>query len=436
MKKILIVDDAKFMQKVTKDMLSHAYETVCASSGEEALALFEKEKPDMILTDLVMPGMTGLELQRVLQERYSERIPIMFMTADEREDSESRSFEGGAADYIRKPFNREVLLRRIGNIMRHVERIEGLKMVAETDPMTGLLNKACAQRVLGEACAKAAGVLMMVDLDSFKLVNDLYGHGMGDKVLIRFSEILRSVIRGSDIAGRMGGDEFIVFCRDIREEEIIAEKSRLINEALLASAKEFMGENMNIPLGASIGAVAVPDEGTDFSELYRKADKALYRVKQNGKHGYAFYGGKTAQADREKAEKATGSIESIRMILEERNRTKGAYETDLEHFRSVYRFVIRAIENSRRSVELSLFTLKSAAKTDSFGEALCNSLRRSDIYAKSGAKQFLVLLTDMEGADDRAIVERVLGNWEDAGNGTAADVEYESILIEGGKKPS
>lgn len=432
MKKILIVDDAVFMQKVTSEMLSQKYETVCASSGAEALELYEREKPDMILTDLIMPGMTGLELQQALQERYTERIPIMFMTADEREDNESRSFEGGAADYIRKPFKKDVLLRRVGNIMSHVERVEGLKAVAETAPMTGLLNKAYAQKVLTDVCARATGVLMMVDLDSFKLVNDLHGHGMGDKVLIRFAEILRGVIRASDVAGRMGGDEFIVFCRDVRDREIIAEKSRLINESLLASAKEFMGADMNIPLGASIGAVAVPEEGTEFSVLYRKADKALYRVKQNGKHGYAFYRGASVQAETEKTETSAGTIENARVILEERNRKKGAYELGFEQFRSVYRFVIRAIENDRRAVKLAMFTLRDGAAAEGFGEALGGSLRRSDVYTRSGNTQYLVLLTDMEASDDQPILDRVLEHWE-GGGGRAADVAYESILIENRK---
>lgn len=429
MKKIMIVDDAKFMQKVTSDMLKASYETVCVSSGEEALARFEQEKPDMILTDLVMPKMSGLELQRLLHERYSRHIPVMFMTADEREDSESRSFAGGAADYIRKPFNREVLLRRIGNIMQNLERIAELKTDAETDPMTGLLNKSHAQKVLGEVCTKAAGVLMMVDLDSFKLVNDLYGHGMGDKILIRFADILRATIRGSDVAGRMGGDEFIVFCRDVREEQIIAEKSRAINDALLASAREYMGADMTIPLGASIGAVHVPEEGTEFAALYRKADKALYRVKQHGKHGYAFYQSESAPGEKEDAAGAPGSIRSARVILEERNRKKGAYEVDFEQFRSIYRFLIRAIEGSRKSVELVSLTLTDPTLTDEFGESLRSSLRRSDVYTRSGATQYLVLLSDMQGADARTIERRVLDNWSAAGRGESGDVIWDSVLI-------
>lgn len=208
---------------MTAHILSTRYETICATNGEEAIEIYKKERPNMILSDLNMPGMSGFELQNTLQDMYCEQIPVMFMTADNSDDTESQGFENGAVDYIRKPFRADVLLKRVENILKNVEKIQGLK-------------------------------------------------------------------RAADIVGRMGGDEFIAFCQYVSEEEVVAEKTKYINEELLKSAKEFMGEDMTIPLGASIGAVAVPDEGTDFLTLYQKADKALYNVKQNGKHGFAIYG--------------------------------------------------------------------------------------------------------------------------------------------------
>jgi len=424
-KKILIVDDATFMQKVTSSILSQKYDTICVSSGQEAIELYEREKPDMILTDLIMPHMTGLEMQRILLERYNEHIPIMFMTADESEESEDLSLAGGAMDYIRKPFKAELLLRRVDNIMRHVDRIQSLRQVAEVDPMTGLLNKAHAQRVLGELCRKATGTLMMVDLDSFKLVNDLYGHGMGDRILIRFSDIIRSVIRSSDVAGRMGGDEFIVFCQDIRDEAIIAEKAHTINKEILASAKEFMGEDMNIPLGASIGAVSVPDEGRVFTDLYAKADKALYRVKQNGKHGYAIFRGESAPEEKDETVPAN-SLDSMRMILGERSRPKGAFELGSEAFQAVYRFLMRSAEIYHRAAVLAMLSLRSAAdaapageeETERFGALLAASLRRSDVICRSGKGQYLVLLPETDVENGKAILARVLESWQaEEGNG-------------------
>ena len=432
MKKILVVDDAEFMRRIATGILSARYKVICASSGAEAISVYKAEKPDLILSDLMMSDMTGLDLQRTLQEGNAQLVPFMFMTADERDENESLGLEAGAIDYIRKPFKPEVLLRRVDNAMRQIENAEklrGLRTVLETDPMTGLLNKAFAQKTLSEVCAKESGVLMMVDLDSFKLVNDLYGHGMGDKILIRFGEILRCVIRTSDIAARIGGDEFLVFCRDAHDEALIAQKSRQINEMLMASAKELMGEDMNIPLGASIGAVAVPDEGTNFHALSEKADKALYQVKQNGKHGYAIF--RSHEAEETKTGTGSSGIDGVRMILGERNRQRGAYELGFENFRTIYRFLVRTIENYRYKAELVLYTLSGDREAiDAFGDVLRQSLRRSDVYTKNAANQYLVLLLEIEQGDMNTVLSRILTNWDKTGLGDRIKVACESVPLQ------
>lgn len=432
MKKILIVDDAIFMRKLASGILSIKYRVLSASSGQEAVRLYDEEQPALIISDLYMPDMTGLELQRILQDKYERVIPFVFITADEREESERRGLEAGAIDYIHKPFKPKVLLHRIDNAMRQVEnaeQIRGLRTVLETDPMTGLLNKTFAQKTLTEVCQRENGALMMVDLDSFKLVNDLYGHAMGDKVLIRFGEILRCIIRTSDVAGRIGGDEFIVFCRDIRDEELIAQKSKQINEMLLEAAKELMGADMNIPLGASVGAVIVPDEGTDYAALFEKADKALYQVKQNGKHGYALF--REYILHEQKTESASNTIDGIRMILGERNRQRGAYALGFENFRTVYRFAVRTIENYHRKMELVLYTLGGDAHAvELFGDTLGRSLRRSDVYTKNGANQYLVLLLEIQPNDIDIVLNRIRTNWDKDGTGEQLRIECESVPLE------
>lgn len=437
MKKILIVDDAPFMRKVASDILSTKYETILAASGPEAIELYKTEEPDMILSDLIMPDMTGLELQRRLSEQYNKRVPFMFMTADEHEEPESMGLEAGAMDYIRKPFKPDILLHRVGNIMRHLESLEqirGLQISVETDPMTGLLNKTFVQKALTDICRHSSGTLMMIDLDSFKLVNDLYGHSMGDRILIRFAEILHSVIRSSDLAGRMGGDEFIAFCRDVKSESLIAERSETINRELMLSAKEFMGEDMNIPLGASIGAVAVPDEGSDFASLYKKADKALYTVKKNGKHGYAFF--RNQDFHDAASEEADSSLSDVRMILGERNRKKGAYELDFEHFRTLYRFFIRCLDNYHYNVELVLFCFGSGVPgnaVDMFGNLLRQSLRRSDSYTKNGTR-YIVLLPNPGIDHGESVISRVISNWNELNPSAPVTCSHEALTTGASQK--
>ena len=354
MKKILIVDDMLVSLMITENMLAGQYQTFCAQSPKEAMEIYRSEKPDMILSDFRMPGMTGYEMQIELQNEFHKKIPFMFMTADKSDEVESKGFDNGAMDFIRKPFKPEVLLRRVANILHTVDEIQDLKKTSSTDKLTGLFNKGSSEEELKKICKKSHGSLMMIDLDSFKLVNDIHGHAMGDKILIAFADILRATIRSTDLIGRMGGDEFVAFCHGVYDESSIASKSQFINEKIIEAAKKLMGEDMNIPLGASIGCVLVPQAGTDFAELYKKADKALYIVKQNGKHGYNIF---SEDAPEENVETVV-TLSQIEMILSERNKEPGAYILPFGSFRNIYRFLKRTRAGYGKTICIVLLALK------------------------------------------------------------------------------
>ena len=408
MKKILIVDDMLVPLMMTENMLAGQYETFCAQSAKEAMEIYRTEKPDMILSDF----------QIALQNEFHKKIPFMFMTADKSDEVESKGFDNGAMDFIRKPFKPEVLLRRVANIMHTVDEIQDLKKTSSTDKLTGLFNKGSSEEELTKICKKSHGSLMMIDLDSFKLVNDIHGHAMGDKILIAFADILRAAMRSTDLIGRMGGDEFVAFCHGVTEDSAIAAKTQFINEKITAAAKQLMGEDMNIPLGASIGCVLVPQAGTDFAELYKKADKALYIVKQNGKHGYNIF---SEDAPEDKVETVV-TLAQVEMILGERNKEPGAFVIPFESFRTIYRFIKRTRAGYGKTICIVLFALKRTNDDDGkvplkdageqLVECLHSTLRRGDIVTQNGRNQFLVLLTNTDGHHDvtRAI-DRVVENW-------------------------
>ena len=428
MKKILIVDDMIVSLMMTENMLCGHYTTFCASSGKEAIEIYRRERPDMVLSDLRMPGMSGYELQQALQQEMQKTIPFMFMTADPNEDTESKGFENGAMDFIRKPFRPDVLLRRVGNILQTVEQIEGLKRHASIDSLTGLLNKSSAEEELRSVCAQANGALLMIDLDSFKPVNDIYGHSMGDKVLMSFADILRASVRPDDVLGRIGGDEFIAFCHGMHDEPGIANKTASINERIVAAAKELMGEDMSIPIGASVGCVFVPKGGTDFSALAEKADKALYDVKQNGKHGCRVY---SEDKDDGAAQKSS-SLAELEMVLGERSPGKGAMKLPFEEFRAVYRFLTRTLGIFNRSVSLLRFSLPKGtaeATEDAFLSLLCSTLRAGDVVARHGG-QFLVLLVNTGFPNLSHAVDRFRQNWEATKEGAGVVFEYEWSVME------
>ena len=420
MRKILIVDDMMVSLMMTENMLADHYKTFCASSGEEAMKIYRQELPDMVLSDLRMPGMSGYELQTQLQEEYHEVIPFMFMTADHDEETESKGFDNGAMDFIRKPFRPDVLLRRVDNIMQTVEQIKGLKKNAQTDQLTGLLNKISSQIELTKVCEKSIGALMMIDLDSFKLVNDIHGHAMGDQVLVNFADILRSAVRPTDILGRMGGDEFVAFCQGIHDEQSIAAKSKFINERIVEMAKRLMGEDMNIPLGASIGCAFVPMSGTEFAELYQKADKALYGVKQNGKHGYGIFNEHEGEEEADANEIA--NLDQVEMILSERGADNKAFILPFESFRTVYRFLKRTRGDYSKMTCLLVFSLirhKEGGKgnlkeaAEQFMSVLHETFRAGDAVTQNGNNQFFVLLTNTDAYRHvTSAVKRISDAWD------------------------
>ena len=422
MAKILIVDDEEMMLMMARHILSTKYEVLTAETGAEAIELFEQERPDMVLSDLMMPELDGYELQQILQEKSSEPVPIIFMTADDSEESESKGFELGAADYIRKPVRPDILLRRVGNIIDNLDKIHGLEQVAVTDSLTKMLNKKAAQEKITGLIQKSSGALLMIDLDSFKLVNDIYGHAAGDKVLREFSELIRNVIREKDLAGRMGGDEFIAFLEDVHDEKTLQSKTSFLNEQILILAKKLFGEAMNIPLGVSVGAVFIPDEGRDFQTLYKKADKALYDVKQHGKHGCAVFG-----EHKHSNKLAVKGISQMQMILSERNVDSGAYFVTFEVFKQIYQLLARMVYNYKKGLTLMQFTLTDKNFSEEFKEILIHSLRRSDCVTQSGDKFLAILMEateqESEGVKDRIfsklkLTEKVLFEREKIGEET------------------
>ncbi|MCR5451028.1 MAG: diguanylate cyclase [Lachnospiraceae bacterium] len=434
MKKIMIVDDERVSLMMTNHILSSEYLTVCASSGEEAIELFEMEQPDLVLSDLRMPTCDGYELLERITQIHGEGVPFVFMTADSDDETEAKGFKTGAMDFIRKPFRADVLLKRVGNILSTADRIAGLKKAADTDPMTGLLNKGASRTTIDNMVRHSQGVFLMIDLDSFKPVNDIYGHDMGDKVLIRFAEIVSSAVRSTDPVGRLGGDEFVAFCQNISEESVIADKAAYINDTIVASAKELMGEDMDIPIGASIGAVIAPDEGTDFDTLYRKADKVLYEVKQHGKHGYRLFKGMHSDGS---GDSAVSDISNIAKIYGERSPQKGAMVLSGENFKIVYQFLVRMYNNYHKEVFILMFNLEEGKDADlpadmaakQFINVMSESLRQSDVITQSSKNRFVVLLLETTRNNIEMVADRIRTNWARAAGSRGYELTYDLDII-------
>ena len=438
---IIVVDDDTANLQMAGHILSKNNMRVTALKSGKLLLDYIRDKgiPDLILLDIKMPEMDGFETLKLLRAMEREKglgeTPVIFLTADEDTNTESRGFEMGVSDYIRKPFNPEVLLRRIDNIVSKQKEMISLKNEANTDKLTGFLNKAATGTVLSSVCTSVNGCLMMIDLDSFKLVNDIYGHEMGDKVLISFANIIKDIVPEGSKCGRIGGDEFVSFAAGVDTEEQVAEITKLLNEKLTASAKELMGPDMSIPLGASVGAVFVPRHGNDYNSLLKFADKSLYSVKKNGKHGYSLFSAESFTEDEMNVTEL--DIQSLSEILGERNIPNVALQLDSDAFSHVYRYVIRYIMRHHLGACKILFTLnKSDAVSDrefkdgcdEFGNHVRKSLRKSDILMRNRYNQYFVLLTDIREDSIKKVLSHIIDKWHEAYKGNLV-ITYETEFI-------
>ncbi|MCR5773961.1 MAG: response regulator [Lachnospiraceae bacterium] len=420
---IMIVDDDVTNLKMAGHILSkHNLRITALRSGKILLDYVRKNgNPDLILLDINMPEMDGFETYtkyRALEKELGiDAIPIVFLTADEDKTNESRGFEMGVSDYIRKPFDPDVLVRRVTNIINTRGQILKYEEEATVDKLTGFYNKYSASDRISKICLTGSGTLMIIDLDSFKLVDEIYGIETGDRVLSVFSKILRDNMPFACTFGRVEGDKFILFAEEMTDEKDLSAFSDAINSSLIEKARSIMGKDMSIPIGASIGAVLVPKHGTGFNELFRLCERALYVIKNNGKRGYFLYN----EDSGESPIPSDINITELSNILEEKSSHQSAMWMGREAFSNVYRYMIRYMDRYRGTAYKMLFTARfiptDLAESEkkkimlSIRELLQESLRNSDIMMQIGDNHFFLMLPEISDYNVTRVTERVMEAW-------------------------
>ena len=420
---ILVVDDDDISLKNARDSLNREeFRVSSVHSGRELLQFCQKNKPDLILLDVMMPEMDGFEAYQKLCEYEDQNslrhIPVIFLTGEMDPDTEQKGLMIGASDFIRKPIIRDVLLRRVRNILANVEKIDNLTEEAMTDKLTGFYNKAYADEKMKDICKANTGMLIILDLDSFKLVNDLYGHDMGDNVLAAFADIARRNCSDKDIFCRIGGDEFLLFLTDTIDEKTVYSYVLRLNEQLLDACIRLMGAEFDIPIGVSAGGVTVSESG-DYSELFQLADKALYRVKQNGKHSCRFY--ELGEPETEGSFVPDQELYRMIALCAERGKAESAMVLGQDEFISVYRYMERLAQRHKEEmvrVLLYIMADEAADKKDLmdamslFGDIIQSVLRKNDVITQSKYNSYFLLLSEYERPEVQAVINHITEKWE------------------------
>ncbi len=298
---ILIVDDEIVSRYTVEALLSsEGYELVFAESGEEALEKAVELVPDLMLLDVMMPGMNGFEVCQLLRAnpRLAE-LPVVMVTALDDRESRIKGIEAGADDFMSKPFDRAELRARIRTITRLnryrrlVETEEKLAYLANYDPLTSLPNRNLLmermRQTLGRASRNQQGVAVLVlDLDGFQMINDSLGHEVGDKMLQEVASRLTHTVSVGATVARLSGDEFVI----MEEANDPVKQVSDIAQRVLDAISQFMMLNQHeIVITASLGISVFPSDGEEPSGLLKNANIALSRAKAEGKNTYQFFTG-------------------------------------------------------------------------------------------------------------------------------------------------
>ena len=287
---ILIADDQPMLRQMLRDTLApEGYEFIEASTGHQAIDLFRQYQPDIVLLDVVMPGIDGPNACAALRNLpQGHTVPILMITGRDDEKTINIAFAAGADDYITKPCNMLVLRHRVKRLLeaeRHRKVIEQMAMI---DGLTGLLNRRMLTQKLTQSMRSARETqqplsLILLDIDHFKKINDTYGHTSGDQVLRSLSALLQKEVGSAGFVGRYGGEEFIIALPAMTLSRATALASKILGKIkklpiVVADAPQ------PLFITASLGVAQLRHQPPDtFDDFVKRADEAMYEAKTQGR---------------------------------------------------------------------------------------------------------------------------------------------------------
>jgi diguanylate cyclase (GGDEF)-like protein len=292
---VLIVDDLpENLRQLSRYFVRENHEVVTATCGEETIQAAQKLHPDVILLDIMMPGIDGIETCRQLKaDDRTRAIPVILVTALDRDTDVVKGLEAGADDYVTKPYNFTILNARTNAAIHRYEMVREnesllreVQLAATTDSLTGLLKRRTFFDRLGGELSRAARhhlplSCVMLDIDDFKKINDDHGHVAGDCVLAAIAAMLQDACRKSDHICRYGGEEFCVLLSHTAEQDAVEWAERL-REQISRCEVTFGDEKLRV--SASFGVADRLDDANTPEQMTDLADQALLVAKRSGRN--------------------------------------------------------------------------------------------------------------------------------------------------------
>jgi two-component system, cell cycle response regulator len=283
--KVLIVDDDRDLRAVVSTMLkSVGFDVVDAEDGYVALEKAIDPSIDVVLLDLMMPGLDGFQVLERLNKTVNPPVVIVLSARGELDDRLHALFSG-ALTFLRKPYEPAELVAQVASAARQRARVRSAEVVSQRDALTGLRNRLAFDRALEAEISRSSRykrplALVYLDADGLKVINDTHGHSAGDDLIKSVARAVQSSCRASDHAARIGGDEFAVILAEADREQSGRFRERL-SERLADESVRF-GETVYTP-SVSMGVAVFPEDATEATALREFADTDLYRHKREKK---------------------------------------------------------------------------------------------------------------------------------------------------------
>lgn len=288
--RLLVVDDQPINIQVMFQIFAADFQVFMATSGAQALTMCRENPPDLVLLDIVMPGMDGFEVCAQLKAQEATRdIPVIFVTAHTDAAQETRGLEAGAVDFIAKPVNPAVVRARVKTHLTLKFQSDVMRKLIFLDGLTGVFNRRYFDRQLSMEVARSVRnksplTLIMLDVDFFKSFNDRYGHLAGDDCLRQIATAIKNALRRpADLVARYGGEEFVCILPETSFEDGMAMAQVLedrVRQLALPHERSEASQVVTISLGVAGRVASSP---TDAQTLVALADEQLYQAKRTGR---------------------------------------------------------------------------------------------------------------------------------------------------------